>query len=73
MEKEFGNAFRYKDMRIVSNDHIVYTGVRLSLYLDWDSGDDIEAVFNPVEGTLFFQEWMNDTNIWNKSPILTAF
>lgn len=70
MEKEFGNMFRYTSMRIVSNNHIVYKGVRLSVYLDWDSGEDIEAVFDPENGSLFFQEWVYETNIWNKSPTL---
>lgn len=70
---KFSKAFEYDSMNIVNEDHIVYNGVKITMYIDWDSGDDIEAVFNPVEGTLFFQEWITETNIWNKSPVLSAF
>ena len=65
---KFGNVFEYEKFSIVADNHIVYEGVRPSIYIDWDRCDVVEAVFNPVDGTLFFQEWLFETNIWNKSP-----
>jgi hypothetical protein len=67
---KFGNMFEYETLDVVSDNHIVYYGVRISIYLDWERDDVVEAVFNPADGSLFFQEWIDEANIWNKSPTL---
>lgn len=69
MAKKFGNSFEYDTMWIESDNHIVYTGVNIKMYIDWDRGDEIEAIFNAEDGTFFFQEWISKTHIWNKSPV----
>lgn len=70
MERQFGNIFLYKRMWVEADNHIVYKDINLLTNIDWESGDKIEAIFNPEDGTLFFQEWVYKSNIWNKSPTL---
>lgn len=65
---KFGNMFEYDTFEIIADNHIVYRGANILIYLDWERDDLVEAVFNPIDGTIFFQEWIDKTNIWNKSP-----
>jgi hypothetical protein len=66
----FSNVFTYDTATFVTMSHILYSGVHIDVDLQWDRGSNIEAVFDTLTGVLFFQEWIDGANIWNKSPDL---
>ena len=63
------NLFNY-DTMFIQNNCAVYLGVELLQDLDWDHGDEIEAVLNLETGRLDFQEWLEDQQVLNQKTVM---
>ncbi len=65
----FANMFTFEDC-VTTENRIVYTDVIFvdDADVDWEHGDgEIEAVFDFVNGILYFGEYDTETQMYNKS------
>ena len=64
----FLDLFTYREM-YVQNKVAVYLGVKLLKDIDWDHGDDIEAILYLDTGRLYLQEWLDSQQICNQKNV----
>lgn len=65
----FSDLFTYEDITFTES-RVIYTDVIIiSDDIEWDHGDgEIEAVFDVVNGILYFGEYDTEDQTYNKSP-----
>lgn len=68
----FANLFTFEGY-IQTENRIIYTDVIITEDVDWEYGDgEIEAVFDFMNGVLYFGEYIPDTQVYNKSKNFTV-
>lgn len=70
----FGDLFTYEDC-VTTENRVIYTDVVLMKDIGWnhDIENEIEAVFDFVNGILYFGEYVQETQVYNKSKNFNIF
>lgn len=71
----FANLFTFEDC-VQTENRIIYTDVILveDADVEWEHGDgEIEAVFDIVNGLLYFGEYDPETQVYNKSKNFSVY
>lgn len=65
----FLDLFEYEVRATDATPIVVYFGVRLLKDLDWDHGEELEAVYNTETGRLDIQEWLDEAQVVNQKTV----